>query len=378
MHHVRDRDGGIRTHPRRVTYLRDVSRLEQVPPSTRELLQRVSGRYAFRSNDYYLGLIDWSDPADPIKTLVIPHEREMGDFGGLDVSNEAANTVVPGVQHKYRDTCVLLCVDTCAGFCRYCFRKRLFMRGNRETARDVRPGLDYIRAHAEITDVLLTGGDPLVLGTDRLACILRSLREIPHVRTVRIGSKIPAFNPFRILEDPSLHELLEEECSAGGCLHLMCHFDHPREFTSPARDALRLLRKLGVICVNQCPVVRGVNDDAAVLAELFQECTELGCPQYYVFQLRPTAGNEPYVVPISEGWELFSEARSRVSGLSRRARYVMSHESGKVQVVGMDERRIFMRYHRAKNPADESRFMVMRRDDHALWFDDLNPVSLSA
>ena len=130
----------------------------------------------------------------------------------------------------------------------------------------------------------------------------------------------------------------------------------------------------GVICVNQCPLVRGVNDDAATLAEMYSRLSYIGCPPYYLFQGRPTAGNEPYEVPIVHGWLTFQEALRRGSGLARRARYCMSHETGKVEVVGIDDERIYLRYHQAKDPADLGRFFVRRRDDRASWLDDLAAV----
>jgi KamA family protein len=354
--------------------MRRVDELSALSAEERTSLQRVADRYAFRANDYYLGLIDWSDPEDPIRRLIVPREDELSEFGRLDASDEAANTILPGVQHKYRDTCLMLVNEICGGYCRYCFRKRLFMQDNHEVARDHAPAIDYIAGHPEITDVLLTGGDPLIMSTPRLADLLGRLREIPHVRTIRIGSKLPAFNPYRILDDPSLVELLGERSGPSGRIYLMTHFDHPREFTQQAVEAIRRVTEAGAMCVNQCPVVRGVNDDAEVLRELFETATDVGCPQYYVFQGRPTAGNEPYEVPLVRGWELFTQARAAVSGLSRRARFAMSHASGKVEVVGVDDEHIYLRYHRAKDLADEDRVLVMERDDEAYWLDQLVPA----
>ncbi|MEL7472967.1 MAG: KamA family radical SAM protein [Planctomycetota bacterium] len=359
----------------RVKYIRKVSQIENIPEDQREILERVSQRYVFRANDYYLGLIDWNDPSDPIRQLIVPREEELKDWGELDASNEAANTVTPGVQHKYKDTCLLLCNEVCGAYCRYCFRKRLFMDDNEEVTKDVSEGVAYIRKHPEITDVLLTGGDPLIMSTRRLREIIAELRKIPHVRTIRIGSKMPAFNPYRILDDEDLQEMFWRYSRPDGRIYLMCHFDHPREFTPPAIDGIRQLLRLGVMCVNQCPLVKGVNDDAETLRALFETCTDVGCPQYYLFQGRPTAGNEPYETPIVRGWQLFSEAKRRASGLSRRARFSMSHASGKVEICGVDDAHIYLRYHRAKKEADENRFLVAKRDDEAYWLDQLEIVN---
>lgn len=355
----------------KVRYFRKPSQIPEIPAASARTLDVVAERFAFRANDYYLDLIDWNDPADPIRRLVIPDAAELDDWGELDVGDEAANTVVHGLQHKYRDTVLVLTTANCAAYCRYCFRKRLFMRHNEETARDLGPAYEYVARHPEITDVLLSGGDPLVLSTDRLAPIVRRFAGIPHVRTIRIGSKVPAFNPYRLLDDEALQDLVAQVTAGGTAVYLMAHFDHPRELTALACNGIRAMRQAGANMVNQCPIVRGVNDDAEVLADLFEAATELGMPQYYLFQGRPTAGNEPYEVPLVRGWRLFDAARRRCSGLSRWVRFVMSHASGKIEVLGVDDQHIYLRYHRARDAADESRIMVARRNDQAGWFDEL-------
>ncbi|HYG74481.1 MAG TPA: KamA family radical SAM protein [Planctomycetota bacterium] len=359
-----------------VKYITDISKLTQIPEDIRERLQRVADKYVFRVNDYYLNLIDWSDPADPIRQLIIPHEDELQDWGSLDASNEAANTPLKGVQHKYPHTVLLLCNEVCGAYCRYCFRKRLFMNDNDEVSLDISEGLNYIRAHPQVTNVLLTGGDPLILGTRRLKAIFAALREIPHVQIIRIGSKMPAFNPWRVLDDTELQDAFRTYSTPEKRIYMMAHFDHPRELTEPAIRGLDMLMKCGVVCVNQCPLIKGVNDNPKTLVELYRKLSFIGCPPYYLFQGRPTAGNAPYEVPIVRGFEIFEEAKRHLSGLAKRARFVMSHESGKIEIVGVDTRCIYMRYHRAKNPDNEGRFLVLKRDDQAFWLDQLEPLEL--
>ena len=155
----------------------------------------------------------------------------------------------------------------------------------------------------------------------------------------------------------------------------MTHFDHPRELTEPAVQSIDCLLRAGVICANQCPLARGINDSSLVLAELFQRLAFCGCPPYYLFQMRPAAGNRPYQVPIVRGWQVFREALRRGSGLARRARYVMSHASGKLEILGLDDRFIYMRYHRAHLDLDRGRFLIFERHDEACWLDDLTPTS---
>lgn len=359
---------------KKVTYVRDISKVEQIPEDVRKELERVTQKYVFRANDYYLGLIDWEDPQDPIRQLIIPRVEELDDWGKLDASNEAAVTVAKGVQHKYRDTALLLCNEVCGAYCRYCFRKRLFMNDNDEVSIDVSEGLEYIRQHPEINNVLLTGGDPLLMATRRLKDIFARIREIPHVRIIRIGSKMPAFNPWRVLDDADLLEAISDFSKGERRIYVMAHFDHPRELTPDAVRGIEALQQAGAVVVNQCPLIRGINDDATVLQTMFEKLSFIGAPQYYVFQGRPTAGNAPFEVPIVRGYFLVEEAKRRVSGLAKRARFSMSHESGKIEIVGIDDRYIYMRFHRAKRIEDEGRFMVFERDDEAFWLDQLKPV----
>lgn len=356
-----------------VRYVTDLAGLPGIPESARAHLERVAAKYKFRANDAYLRLIDWNDPADPIRRIVVPDPGESEDWGRLDASNEAAHTVAPGTQHKYAQTALLLVNEVCGAYCRYCFRKRLFMDGSDEASMDVGPGLEYIASNPQITNVLLTGGDPLVLSTRRLSGILSRIRAIPHVRIVRIGSKMPAFNPLRILEDPDLSRTLGAHSLADRRVYLMAHFDHPRELTGDAVAAIDAMIRAGVIVVNQCPLLAGINDDADTLRTLFRELSFAGAPQYYLFQGRPTAGNLPYRVPIVRGWHVFQEAMRGISGLAKRARFVMSHETGKVEVLAVTDDDVILRYHRARDPALRGRVLVYERDDDAAWLDELRP-----
>ena len=360
---------------KKIRYIRNVDKLENIPEDVRADLQRVAEKYVFRANDYYLDLIDWKDPEDPIRQLIIPRIEELEDWGKLDASNEAAVTVAKGVQHKYERTVLLLCNEVCGAYCRYCFRKRLFMDENDEVSLDVTEGIDYIRNHPEVTNVLLTGGDPFLMSTRKLVDIFKRLREIDHVDIIRIGTKMPAFNPWRVLDDPALLEAIQTYSTPEKRIYVMAHFDHPRELTEPAIEGLDALMKAGAIVVNQCPLIKGVNDMPGVLGEMYQILERIGVPPYYLFQGRPTEGNEPYEVPLVQGYEIFEAARKVSSGLGRRARFCMSHDTGKVEVCGIDEKFIYTRYQQAKDPKDEFRFQVYHRDDNASWLDQLKPVS---
>jgi KamA family protein len=357
--------------------VRYVTRLDQIPQLSSAELERlspVSERYAFRANTYYLGLIDWDDPDDPIRRIAIPSEEEMVDWGKLDASDEHLYTKAPGLEHKYEFTALLLVSDVCGGFCRFCFRKRLFMDESAEVSRDVTEGLEYIREHSQINNVLLTGGEPLMLSAKRLDQILTELRAIDHVKIIRIGSKMPVFNPYRILNDPALLETFKRHSLEDRRIYLMVHFNHPRELTEEAIRAIALVHEAGVITANQTPLLRGVNDDPAVLAELFNKLSYIGVAPYYVFIGRPTQGNRHFLVPIEEALRIFEQSRMNCSGLAKRARLVMSHATGKVHVLGRTEDQVYMRYHRAADPDQKGRFLVLRSNPEALWLDDYEEV----
>src|SRR5690606_16484749 len=160
---------------------------------------------------------------------VIPNEGELEEYGRWDASDEDTNYPVPGCQHKYRTTALLIVSEVCGSYCRYCFRKRLFRNDVNEALLDVDPGLDYIAQHPEINNVLLTGGDSLILGTARLRQIFQRLRDIKHVKIIRLGSKIPVFNPMRIYEDQELLDTIREFSTVDQRIYVMAHINHPRE-----------------------------------------------------------------------------------------------------------------------------------------------------
>jgi lysine 2,3-aminomutase len=356
-----------RKYSKYITKIDQVTALDEL---AKEQLRPVTDRFVFRTNEYYQSLINWDDPEDPIRRIVMPHVQELDEFGELDASDEASYTVMKGLEHKYDDTALLLVNNVCGAYCRFCFRKRLFTEDNDEVTNEVTDAIGYIRDHPEITNVLLTGGDPLILSTAKLERIIQQIREIDHVGIIRIGSKMPAFDPYRIINDPSLLEMLSKYSTAQKKIYVMNHFNHPRELTDLALQGLVLLQKAGVATVNQSPMIRGVNDDPGVIAELFNKLSFSGVLPYYIFICRPTAGNEPFVVPIEECLDIFERARRCLSGLAKHARLCMSHKTGKIEVVGKVEDKIILRYHRAPNPLDRGRIMLFKSDPTACWLDD--------
>lgn len=357
----------VHIRPRYVNKLDQITALSE---ADRQRLKPVAEKFAFRTNEYYQSLINWDDPDDPIRRIVMPDVQELEEFGEMDASDEMSYTVLQGLEHKYADTALLLVNNVCGAYCRFCFRKRLFTEGNDEATNDITLAVEYIRRHSEINNVLLSGGDPLIMSTGKLEKIISQLREIDHVRIIRIGTKMPAFDPYRILNDPSLLEMLSLYSRVNRKIFIMAHFNHPRELTEPALEGLRLLQLAGAITVNQSPLIRGVNDKAETIAELFSKLSYNGVVPYYLFLCRPTIGNEPYVVRIEKAWEIFEEARRRLAGLAKQAKLCMSHKTGKIEVVGRMGTKIIFRYHRAPNPLDCGRLMIFESDPMAGWLDD--------
>lgn len=351
-------------------YITNIDNIKEIPEEERERLKAITEKFVFRVNDYYLNLIDWNDPADPIRKLIIPNEGELEEYGRWDASDEDTNYAVPGCQHKYRTTALLIVSEVCGAYCRYCFRKRLFRNDVNEATMDVEPGLNYIAEHPEINNVLLTGGDSLILGTRRLRAIFERLREIEHVKIIRLGSKIPVFNPMRIYEDEELLETIKEFSSVDQRIYVMAHVNHPREITPEAKRGFDALHQAGAIVVNQTPVLRGINDDPEVLGELLDKLSWAGVTPYYFFVNRPVAGNRDFVLPLKEVYDIVEKAKARTSGLGKRVRLSMSHTSGKVEILAIEDGKAYLKYHQSRDN-EYGKFMVLDCPDDAAWFDDL-------
>ncbi|MFC7264511.1 KamA family radical SAM protein [Streptomyces lutosisoli] len=373
--------------------IRDLARVEGLPPE--EALSRadVVREFEFRITPYYAALIDWSDLRDPLRLIVMPEVEELSDTLDFDPSDEASNTRVRGLQHKYPPTALLLLTDVCATYCRFCFRKRFTLgtdpahhlrpegdldTAERETTLDIGEGLRYIRAHPEIDNVLLTGGDPLMLSPARLTTALTAVRAVPHVGVIRIGSKVPAFDPARIT--PALAHTLASASRPDARTHVMCHFTHSRELTSEALAATTRLQDAGIILTNQSPLLCGVNDDPDELAQLHRRLAATGIAPYYVFLCRPTRGNERFALPLAEAVDIITAARAQLNGLAKRFRFVASHTTGKIEILGRHGDELLFRYHEARNPADQDRLLSWPAGRPVTWLDEVvaaagaNPV----
>lgn len=353
-----------------VKYITSIDQLPYLSEDEKISFKQVTDKFVFRLNDYYLQLIDWSDPADPIRRLVIPNSSELQEYGRWDASDEDTNYVVKGCQHKYETTALLLVSEVCGAYCRFCFRKRLFRADVKEAMPDVQDGLDYIARTPGINNVLLTGGDPLMLSTRKLRNIIEALREIEHVKIIRIGSKMPVFNPMRIYEDEELLDVIRTYSTENHRIYIMAHVNHPREITPEARKGFKTLHDAGAIVVSQSPVLKGINDDPAVLGELLDKLSWAGVTPYYFFVNRPVAGNSGFVLTLAEVYRIVEEAKSKTSGLGKRVKLCMSHTSGKIEILAIEDGKAYLKYHQSRD-GDYGKFMVLDCPKEASWFDDL-------
>lgn len=336
-------------------------------------IKEVIKHYQMSITPYYAGLINPEDPEDPLKKIVIPSGGELSEEGDFDTSGESDNTKIPGLQHKYEKTVLFLPTSVCTSYCRYCFRKR-FTTGSftkQEANIDWNGAFDYLRNHPEVNNVLITGGDPLILSNDKLDYVLSNLRKINHIKIIRLGTKFPAFNPFRLL-DLEFLDMISKYSLPGKKIYIVAHFDHPRELTPDALAGLEAVMKAGAQVVNQTVFHKGVNDNPETLRNLFSKLADAGVIPYYLFQLRPVKGSMQYRLHLIEGINIFNQARKHLNGLARQVRYVMSHFTGKIEILGFDKNdepsKIILRYHSSRNenvvgrifsiPADNSRFWL--------------------
>lgn len=308
---------------------------------------------------------------DQLKNIVEPSIAEFESPGSFDTSGELENTVVTGLQHKYAQTCLLLVTERCGSYCRYCFRKRIVGQVSDEIAPDFELAAQYIAGHPEISNVLLSGGDPFVLSTANLNSILDHLLPINHLKTIRFGTKMLAYEPRRF-EDSALSALFHRIHKAGKTSIIVAHFDHIGEISSEAEHKVRALRAQGVQFLNQSVLLAKVNDDADILAATFAKCHEIGVRPYYLFQARPVKGASHFQVTLRRGMEIVHGINQRLSGIEKTFKYIMSHYTGKIEILDLvQDGRMYMRYHQNKVPEKIGKIFSRLLVPTACWLDDL-------
>ncbi|MCB9582170.1 MAG: KamA family radical SAM protein [Polyangiaceae bacterium] len=262
---------------------------------------------------YYLSLCDATDPACPIRRQVVPHASESVETPGdlRDPLGEEAHQVAPELIQRYPDRALLLLTDRCAVYCRFCTRSRIVGSGGgaRSLSR-LSPAFEYLRAHPEVRDVIVSGGDPLALSTDKLVRVLEKLRAIDSIETIRLATRVPVALPQRISAE------LVKALRAFHPIWVMTHFNHPKELTPEACRALRRLADAGFPVMNHSVLLAGVNDDAAVLAELFRGLVRQRARPYYLLQADPVRGTGHLRTPLQRGIDIMEALQGRLSGIA--------------------------------------------------------------
>lgn len=404
-----------------------IPQLERLSLNDRLAMKAVAAVLPFRANNYVLDeLIDWGAvPDDPIFQLTFPQPGmlEPADLqrmmtlvgsGALPIQIEHAareiqrrlnphpasqielnvprldGAPVQGMQHKYRETVLFFPTQgqTCFAYCTYCFRWPQFVRLDDElkfASREADTLVAYLRAHPEVTSVLFTGGDPMIMKTVVLRRYIEPLLQpgLEHVNSIRIGTKAPAQWPYRFVDDTDTDDLLllfEEVRRSGRSLGLMAHYSHPRELeTEGAQAAVRRIQDAGGIIRCQTPLIRHINDDPRVWAEMWSQEVRLGAVPYYMFVERDTGAKRYFEVPLARAVEIFRQAFQRVNGLARTVRGPsMSTTPGKVLINGIArigaERVFVLQFLQARNPDWVGRPFFAKFDPTATWFDQLVPA----
>lgn len=421
--------GQARNGPRYRAYgrahLASLDRIIGLSADQQTALKTVSAVFPFKVNSYVLEhLIDWTDiPNDPIFQLTFPQAgmMEPRDFSNLSdlvlrgederLQLEARRVqmrmnphpagqmdlnipvidgeLLPGAQHKYRETLLFFPSQgqTCHAYCTYCFRWAQFVGLDdlKFSSRETDTLYRYVAAHPELTDLLLTGGDPLVMSSGVLRKYIEPLLDpaTEHLTSIRIGTKALSYWPHRFLTDPDADDLLrlfETIRESGRQVALMAHFSHPRELQTPeCRAAVRRIQESGAVIRCQAPLIRHVNDSASVLSEMWEEQVKVGTIPYYLFVERNTGPRHYFEVPLARAFKLFSEAVAGVSGLARTVRGPsMSAAPGKILIDGVTEidgDRVFvLKMIQGRDPHWVNRIFFAKFDPQAVWLDDLEPA----
>ena len=274
-----------------------------------EMVRRIARRFRVQITPYYAGLI--KAKGDALYRQVVPDAAELEEHdGAADPLNEDDDSPVPSVVHRYPDRVLFLVSHLCASYCRFCTRKRKVGDPNQIHPRFIEDGVDYIRAHSEVRDVVISGGDPLMLSDRRLEHILKLLREIPHVEILRLGTRMPCYLPARIT--PELAAMLKKYHP----LYVNVHFNHPDEITEESARALNLLADAGIPLGNQAVLLKGVNDDPAVMKRLMQKLLTVRVRPYYIYQADCVKGTAHFRTTVEKGIEIMQALRGWTSGMA--------------------------------------------------------------
>ena len=309
----------------RIRTLEDLRKYVQVSPEEASEIEAASRNFRWAITPYYASLMDREDRNCPIRKQAIPSGLELCEsFGTLDPLREEENSPVESLIRVYPDRVAFCITNQCPTFCRHCLRKRLVGEIDRHLSRgQTQKGIEYIKAHEEIRDVLLTGGDALLFPDDRLEDLIAQLRQIPHVEIIRLGTRTPCTLPQRITS--RLCDMLEKHHP----IWINTQFNHPKEITPEAEKACARLLKAGIPLGNQSVLLRGINDTPEVMKKLVQELVRIRVRPYYLYQAQTLKGTEHFIVPIETGIEIIRNIRGFTTGFAE-PKYVLDTPYGKI------------------------------------------------
>ncbi len=333
-------------------------------------MDRILEQFPMTVTRYYLSLINREDPKDPIRRMCIPTISENDLSGTFDTSGEESNTLMPGLQHKYTQTAMILSTNRCAMYCRHCFRKRLVGVPNDEILENFDKMAAYIDQHTEITNVLISGGDAFLINNRAIRRYLETFTAIDHLDLIRFGTRTPVVFPARIYDDPELLDIIREY-SAKKQIYVVTHFNHPNEFTAESKKAIKALQAAGAVVRNQTVLLKGVNDHPETMAKLLKLLTSWGIVPYYIFQCRPVSGvGAHFQVPLRDGYQIVEEAKYLQNGQGKGIRYVLSNTKGKIEILGpIDENRMVFKYHQSKYPENRGKILIQEIAPGQAWID---------
>ena len=404
---------------------RQIPQIIRLSPEQIEAIDVVGRVFPFKTNNYVVNeLIDWQNvPKDPMFILNFPQKAMLPPYQYDKIANllekkadkkeidQAAMKIrwelnphpagqgsnipvynglkIKGSQHKYRESILFFPGhgQTCHAYCTFCFRWPQFvgMNGIKFAMRETSLLINYIQDHPEITDLIFTGGDPMVMSTRLFATYINPIlkAKIRHLKTIRIGTKALSYWPYRFFEDDDSEELLDlfnKITRSKKHLSIMAHFNHPRELeTDAVVNAIDRIRETGAEIRTQSPLLKHINDAPELWSKMWQTQVELGCIPYYMFVVRDTGTHQYFGVTLETAWHVFRNAYQKVSGLARTVRGPsMSAHPGKIQVLGISEingERVFvLRFLQAMNPDWVGKPFFAGYDKNAKWLSDLRPA----
>lgn len=359
-----------------ITTAAQLANVLRLSPDDVEKYAAVIARFPMQVTPYYLSLVDTTSPNDPIGKMCLPSLDELQKEGSFDTSGESDNTKLAGLQHKYSQTALLLSTNQCAMYCRHCFRKRMVGYSEAELNKRADEAVEYVKMHPEINNVLVSGGDALMNPNHIIKRYLEELTAIEHLDFLRFGSRIPVTFPQRICGDKELLDLFETYAKQKR-IYLVTQFNHPREITVQAAEAVERLLERGIQIRNQTVLLRDVNDDGETLGTLLSRLTAIGVSPYYIFQCRPVTGvKSRFQVPIPEAVRIVDDAKKEQNGFGKSVRFVMSHPRGKIEILGeLQNGETIFKFHQSREAQDSSVIFTRKLSAADTWLDDdLNGV----